>query len=521
MRTVPNVSLAAEEGTSTVYLVVGDSKFRVGPADFAALGFRGDRVITVAPETLAPFTEKPLAAQPPVRPSEVFFDCGEDGSNVFGSWVVNCQPSSSLVQLEILVGGWLHQVTPDSPASPWMYVAANGVEDVHYDLRLDPVFVQRMYGPGGLSLRLDGVRYPGNPPDAVPLPFAAGPPSPDGRPAITYNSWILPGSGDDIHGELNSWHTKDTAGLFRRRIVGRGPAPNGWIAPLTADTDAYFPFNPFNPDGGPRNLRVGDYVIMRGPLWQDRYHDCDAASICDPWDTGLTRHHAYLEMHPIDWVMRAAPPGPNARITTQRPVPPPCTAAATGAPMTKGSTIVPDFTPTRSSRRLEVRTVERLDDLRPGMIVPASVTDLQTNRQVDHVDWSVTVTPTGTEQGRWKGSWLVGWSEVDERDRLWFDDSLPAGADLHGENDGWTWISDPPPFHGTSSHQSALLRGPHQHFFYSQSTPLPVGVGDTLFTAVFLDPADPPDEVMLQWYSDSGGWGHRAYWGADLKSFAV
>ena len=40
-----------------------------------------------------------------------------------------------------------------------------------------------------------------------------------------------------------------------------------------------------------------------------------------------------------------------------------------------------------------------------------------------------------------------------------------------------------------------------------------VGVADTLFAYVFLDPANPPSEVMLQWYD--GTWEHRAYWGSN------
>ena len=30
---------------------------------------------------------------------------------------------------------------------------------------------------------------------------------------------------------------------------------------------------------------------------------------------------------------------------------------------------------------------------------------------------------------------------------------------------------------------------------------------------VYLDPANPPTEVMLQW--NDGSWAHRAYWGAN------
>ena len=43
---------------------------------------------------------------------------------------------------------------------------------------------------------------------------------------------------------------------------------------------------------------------------------------------------------------------------------------------------------------------------------------------------------------------------------------------------------------------------------------LQVGSGDKLFAYVYLDPANPPKEIMLQWHSDT--WRHRAYWGDNL-----
>ncbi|HZY07346.1 MAG TPA: VCBS repeat-containing protein, partial [Ilumatobacteraceae bacterium] len=53
----------------------------------------------------------------------------------------------------------------------------------------------------------------------------------------------------------------------------------------------------------------------------------------------------------------------------------------------------------------------------------------------------------------------------------------------------------------------------HQHYFYGATATLPVAVGDTLFAYVYLDPANPPSEVMLQW--NDGSWEHRAYWGSN------
>jgi hypothetical protein len=98
---------------------------------------------------------------------------------------------------------------------------------------------------------------------------------------------------------------------------------------------------------------------------------------------------------------------------------------------------------------------------------------------------------------------------------VWVDDAAPSGATLVGQADGWNWVSsNPAPYSGALAHQSALAAGLHQHYFYNVTATLPVAVGDTLFAYVYLDPANPPSEVMLQW--NDGSWGHRAYWGANL-----
>jgi subtilisin family serine protease len=100
-------------------------------------------------------------------------------------------------------------------------------------------------------------------------------------------------------------------------------------------------------------------------------------------------------------------------------------------------------------------------------------------------------------------------------DTVWVEDAAPAGATLGGEGEGWEWASSPAPFSGAAAHQSAASMGRHQHFFYGASQTLAVGAGETLVTYVYLDPANPPSEIMLQW-NDGGGWDHRAYWGANL-----
>jgi len=110
---------------------------------------------------------------------------------------------------------------------------------------------------------------------------------------------------------------------------------------------------------------------------------------------------------------------------------------------------------------------------------------------------------------------------VTNSDLIWFDDSLPAGA-VPGSDGGdtWNWISaNPAPYSGTTAHQSNLNLTNHQHFFSYASATFPVNTGDVLFAYVYLDPGNPPLEVMLQW--NDGGWEHRAYWGASLNTFGA
>jgi len=46
-----------------------------------------------------------------------------------------------------------------------------------------------------------------------------------------------------------------------------------------------------------------------------------------------------------------------------------------------------------------------------------------------------------------------------------------------------------------------------------------VNAGDILFAYVYLDPENPPSEIMLQW--NNGNWEHRAFWGANNISYGI
>jgi hypothetical protein len=93
-------------------------------------------------------------------------------------------------------------------------------------------------------------------------------------------------------------------------------------------------------------------------------------------------------------------------------------------------------------------------------------------------------------------------------------DAVPAGASSGGDFEGWNWIStNPTPFSGAAAHQSNLFGGIHQHYFYNAASPLLINAGDKLIAYIYLDPANMPSEIMLQW--NDGTWEHRAFWGAN------
>jgi hypothetical protein len=602
MRAVENVSLVREQSSAAIYLVVGNTKFWItDPTEFNTLGFDWLKVRILVDDTLAGYTEQRLHAAPATRPSDVFFDCG-DVSNAppwFGTFYGNCKPSSSIVRKDVLLAGWLRKINPnDSNEAPPIFVnytapgtngKVPGLEDVHYTLFLDAVFVNRVYGLGGLSTALSNAVWPGNPPDPSTIPFATDPPLTPGGPAgASYNSFILPNNGEDVHVELNAWHVNDTNPntFFSVHWRGRGQQPALWVNPgVSPDNDAWFPFNPLDPEGLGYQLKEGDYVLMRGALWQENDHGLLPLPVS--WRSGPTLNYdGYTEMHPPDWIVRVREPNPNARVTVGRRAP--ASEDVTGPQMNEGFSITPDFTINSPTGRLQVRTVKCQIDHR--FTIPNSVVTVgeQVSATQDSVNVTLVVQPTqarvgnnttastpfvtadgwvyfrgtdntlwkvfndgsqqarvgnnttastpfvttdgwvdfqgtdqtlwkvyndGSQQARFKGSWLVGWREIDEFDQIWVDDQTPAGATLVADGDPWDWRGDNV-FSGKRAHRSALKQGMHQHYFLGAPTPIQVNWQDTLIAMVFLDPDNPPDEVMLQWHTTD--WLSRAYWGANL-----
>jgi hypothetical protein len=55
-----------------------------------------------------------------------------------------------------------------------------------------------------------------------------------------------------------------------------------------------------------------------------------------------------------------------------------------------------------------------------------------------------------------------------------------------------------------------------QHLTGSAKSPLRIHDGDVLYSYVWLNPENPPQQIMLQFHHEKSTWSHRASWGADF-----
>jgi hypothetical protein len=107
----------------------------------------------------------------------------------------------------------------------------------------------------------------------------------------------------------------------------------------------------------------------------------------------------------------------------------------------------------------------------------------------------------------------------EQQDYVWIDDELPPGAKPNGDSP-WKllWVGDGPVYSGGWA-WTRTATGQSQAYFTEAKPGLRVGRGDKLFAYVYLDRANPPKTIMLQF--NDGTWEHRAFWGEDLISFGA
>jgi mono/diheme cytochrome c family protein len=97
---------------------------------------------------------------------------------------------------------------------------------------------------------------------------------------------------------------------------------------------------------------------------------------------------------------------------------------------------------------------------------------------------------------------------------VWVDDEFPAGVKVEATKGApatrWITPKEGPVRDGKRALQRTAA-GVAQDFFTSAKKPLELLTNATVFTHVFLDPANPPKAIMLQFHTTN--WTHRAVWG--------
>jgi hypothetical protein len=409
MNPIANVALLKEASHPEVYFVLGGFdgfKFWIpSPEEFQAHGFDWGKVQTVPDGTLDSIVSVPFSIKPQVKPSDVFFTGGDPHNYQY-----NLKDPASIIAKNVLLAGWLVEIYDNCLSGRLC------IEDFHYKLIVDPDFIARMYGNGGLSSLLNGVTLPGNPPQPNnPMPFDDVSESDGSSRGVTINSFTLPGDNDwssteipfprvMVEGELNCWHVNDThrGGPFgwAYNWKGRGKAPDGWIQqeyeladPDAIEAQSWWPFVPSNPDGGGRDLAVGDYVILRGTLWQDVYHNHGPT----PWEQGPTQGHGgWIELHPVDWLQRVP--------VTLLPQTAVTIAICDTQSQSRDFNIKPDF---KQFTTLDVLDVRELIDGR--FTVMGTVYQHYASNLGDHVHIGVTTENMSPQQSRFKAVYVVTW----------------------------------------------------------------------------------------------------------------
>ncbi len=95
------------------------------------------------------------------------------------------------------------------------------------------------------------------------------------------------------------------------------------------------------------------------------------------------------------------------------------------------------------------------------------------------------------------------------------DDAFPEGAKLEKESSR-NWLPQQSnPVHSGKLALKQTFRELGQSAFKEGADEFTMVANTTIFAYCFLDPENPPQAIMLQFYSD--GWKHRAVWGDDTK----
>ncbi len=96
---------------------------------------------------------------------------------------------------------------------------------------------------------------------------------------------------------------------------------------------------------------------------------------------------------------------------------------------------------------------------------------------------------------------------------IWVEETAPPAKATSGTTP-WQFAKAPLPVFSGHTSQVRTAIGLSQHYFEGAERPVKISDGDLFFAYVYLDPVNPPKEIMLQWH-DGSSWNHRAYWGSN------
>ncbi|MCP4108959.1 MAG: hypothetical protein GY749_26080 [Desulfobacteraceae bacterium] len=140
------------------------------------------------------------------------------------------------------------------------------------------------------------------------------------------------------------------------------------------------------------------------------------------------------------------------------------------------------------------------------------IIDRTTNNLKIHINSITQNTNPGSE----------GYTPTSDAPNVWIDDTLPPGST---QIDTWEWDTTIT-YSGTQSHTDPAAEGAHGHYFIHADETLNLNIPEdnqpvmnmeeNIIQYVYLDPANPPQQILLQFYTDSGDGEHRAYWGRNL-----
>ena len=98
----------------------------------------------------------------------------------------------------------------------------------------------------------------------------------------------------------------------------------------------------------------------------------------------------------------------------------------------------------------------------------------------------------------------------------WIDDAQNNGGSIEGN---WDFVgADQADVFSGDKVRRQNGKDIVQHFFKGATRNVRVGPGDRFYTHIWLDPASPPDTIMLQFFANNK-WEHRAFWGQDKINF--